>query len=627
MNCTVLLKFIVADDNQEIMSTVKKLLQKTGSAPMRLPNHGTVEEQLAAIQAQKERTATIDAQLKNYDKKIKDQKIVGKNDRHKGQWIEERARLAKERMSAEQDFNDSIRSCMDLIPSQADPLSIAFQAICKEAENDVEKSKNVASATISTVMGISAKARSVLGNQIGNRPPIRSKDVQQEIEHVRKYFQDELSVLSQSDSLERAIQNDATAKMLRELADPEAADLETTVTQTEPITVESIQLGADITLATLRSVGPTSEDAIALFRGAINAETDRCQSRLEALIPPNLEGADPVDIDRVQMLCRAYDPHRNRSMFGKTKEELYERIVHDLPHLTLAIAQQYVRFLTESRVTRAQQRAALGECKSEVDRLLQLCTSVVQAAADAQEAEDERLRVAEEEARARVVRHEQIAQLRTAYDERQARELEERSADEERNRKVQERKDEARRAEYEHRLAKLAQHHAEKAEAEAKQREVDLEIEKLQREEQSRKAEANQHALSKRRSALLQRLDELRLEKLMRDDEVKRKAEALQLFFDGIQERIGVERDSSRVVQATVASAQTGGYVGAREASSRNVGGFTSERILKDPRFRIHQALVAANLHHTSYAREVMSSGFRVAPALATSANNPLAFS
>lgn len=612
------------------MSSVKKLLHKSNSAPLRLPNHGTVEEQLAAIQAQKERTAAIDEQLKSYDKKIKDQKQTGKQDRHKGQWLDERARLTRERLLAEQELKDSTKLCMSIIPSHADPMSIAFRAVCKEAENDTERSRDFSSATVSTVMSLGAKVRAALSEsgrkaEKATRRPLHTKDIQEEIDHLRKYFQDELLILAQSDTLERAMQNDATAKMLRELGGQDSSTTDIT-TQGECLTIESIQLNADITLATLRSVSSTSDDAIALFRGVISTETDRCQLRLESLTLPTLSDVDEVDLDRVQMLCRAYDPHRNKSMFGKTKGELYERIVHDLPHLSLSKAQQYVRYLTEVKVIRSQQRTSLTECKAEVERLLELCTCVVQASADAQSAEEERVRLLEEEAKARNERREQLERLRSAYDDRQAKVLEERAAEEERERLTQEKKDSIKRAEYEQRLSKLASYHAEKAEAEAKQKEIDLEIEKLQKEEQCRKAEINQEALSKRRSALLQRLDELRLEKLMHDEEVKRKNDALQKFFDGIQERMGVERDSSRVTQATVASSQTAGYVGAREASSKNIGGFTTEKIMKDPRFRIHQALVAANLHHTSYAREIMSTGFRLAPALAPSANNPLAF-
>jgi thiamine biosynthesis protein ThiC len=84
------------------MSNLRRLLTK--SAPkehLHLPNHGSTEEQLLAIQAQRERTELHQENFAKFSAKIKSQKTDSKNERHKMQWLCERKTLFDERNRAQ----------------------------------------------------------------------------------------------------------------------------------------------------------------------------------------------------------------------------------------------------------------------------------------------------------------------------------------------------------------------------------------------------------------------------------------------------------------------------------------------------------------------------------------------
>jgi hypothetical protein len=147
---------------------------------------------------------------------------------------------------------------------------------------------------------------------------------------------------------------------------------------------------------------------------------------------------------------------------------------------------------------------------------------------------------------------------------------------------------------------------------------------RLEESEKKRIAEHNHVRVEARRMAYQKRLDELRLQNLLAQSEKEQRQEALAQFFDVIRKKLGAERDPSRVVQPTAASSQAEGYVPVREATSTRIYGFASEQVMKDPRFKLHSALVAAGLHQTSYARQLLSQGFRQHPLFATSIDNPL---
>eukprot|EP00658_Telonema_sp_P-2_P029914 TRINITY_DN22682_c0_g1_i4.p1 TRINITY_DN22682_c0_g1~~TRINITY_DN22682_c0_g1_i4.p1 ORF type:complete len:114 (+),score=20.68 TRINITY_DN22682_c0_g1_i4:165-506(+) len=93
-----------------------------------------------------------------------------------------------------------------------------------------------------------------------------------------------------------------------------------------------------------------------------------------------------------------------------------------------------------------------------------------------------------------------------------------------------------------------------------------------------------------------ERLDVIRLRNLEIEQEKAAHEHAMEKFFANIQVKMGVQRDFGRVVQSTASSSAEGNQdlIPAREAAGRahRQHGYTDDDILRDPRFRIHQALV-----------------------------------
>lgn len=103
-------------------------------------------------------------------------------------------------------------------------------------------------------------------------------------------------------------------------------------------------------------------------------------------------------------------------------------------------------------------------------------------------------------------------------------------------------------------------------------------------------------------------------------------------FFTRTDEKIGVTRDPKRVQAATATSEATASLptVGESTAQYANTGhGYSNHAIVRDARFRLHEALSMAGLQSTAYGRSVMhaAAARAAAPMLAarsmvTSLNN-----
>lgn len=161
---------------------------------------------------------------------------------------------------------------------------------------------------------------------------------------------------------------------------------------------------------------------------------------------------------------------------------------------------------------------------------------------------------------------------------------------------------------------------------ELKKREDEL-IQLKQQEEEADKRErmvTNAERVLFRQNVLAER----QLEHQRRERELesirKQKEAAIQRFFDSVEERIGVQADFARLLQATKSSEQSTAYVSFAEMSNgKGMHGYTDEKIMKDPRVRLYHALLAAGLHTSVYGRQKITEGYRVPPALQVSEGNP----
>lgn len=696
------------------MSGVRKLLHKANSAPptsrLNLPNHGSTEEQWAALEAQKERTSQLEEKLNRFTVKVGKQKEDSKVERHRQNWIHEHQSLFKDRQAAQQELDEALSRTRASFssPSSADPgckevasdapFELAMAAIHQEFQNDVTACQDLASTLLTGVVSLRARVASLSGK----------RDRQQELHlhealgHMRKFLDDEMNLLEvcsmESDSI---FAKDGTGKMLKELstmtsataslmgdgAASECGVLSMTSTSTAAAaSLDGIDQWVDDQVDVIRSRFPhASDDARVLFQAALVAVVERGRSDLRQIVPSKdmldltgvtsqeVEGvglesgteipstdADSAevkgysftprpppsrlsstaassmvtscpacvsegDLERIRMLMKAYDPNRNKSMVGRTREELYDRIHHDIPHISVHDARRAVSYLQLTKAMRLQRMAVVSHTKAELKQLLSRLEDVCRAEEEHWAECQLQLQQERESEAARIVAKAELDVQRAEYAERKAaqeaadrasREAEQAAADA-RQRKLQ--------AEYDTRLKELALHHQEKAEAEAQQKKIDEEIRQMTAAEDQRRAEYNQVRVDARKAAFERRMDDLRLQKLLADEAVASKEEALDRLYKKVEERMGVQRDPKRVVQSTVASQQTAGsgYVGAREATTVAFQGYTTDDIMRDPRFKIHQALVAANLHHSAYARQVLGSFQRVAPAMAVSAQNP----
>lgn len=623
------------------MSGVRKLMQKANSAPpgrLNLPNHGSVEEQLLAIELQKERTHQLEGKLSLFTTKVRKQKDDSKNERHKQQWLLERSSLFKDRQAAQEELDASIVNALQ-IPScgEQTPFHLATSAVLQEYRNDLASSQDLASTLLTGMVTLRAK---VAASGAKAARSTRDDHTLQEAITTMKAFLAEESRLLELSAVEEPYSRDAMSKMLKELGpiqDSEwlQSDARSTTTAFS-MTVEGIERDVDEAIETVKHTFPhSSEEATCLFHAAMCDVVESLRNDVAVLERTyaaqqrdfTVTECTDDDKERVKMLMKAYDPARNPSMMGRTRSELYERIAHDLPHLSVSQAQLVVHKISSERNAKHQRAQLFQKAKATLQNLKASLQAVATAEEDAHAAEAQRHVEQEEEAKRQREYQESIANLRQGFDERQAaKRAAEESAQAEERRK-EDAREHKRRREFEARMQQLAQFRQEQLEAEAKKRVVDEQMKAAEAEEQHRRAQHNGERVQARQAAYESKMDDLRLQKLLADEELAAKREAYDRFYASIQEKMGVQRDTDRVLQATVASEQTrgSGYVGAREAVSGKTIGFTAEAIVKDPRFRIHEALVAANLHRTAYARHVMQSSpySVVRPALQMSAANP----
>ena len=324
-------------------------------------------------------------------------------------------------------------------------------------------------------------------------------------------------------------------------------------------------------------------------------------------------------------------PHQHRSLLtsfsvvdptsNKARELLHHRIRLEFPLLTANQIVSICRGIADDEQTARRLGVRYRQAAEEVGNLMTALKAALRAEEAAAVVERERIEWRRAEDLRRVAAKAEIAQLRSQKQERDAEALERTMLLEEKAKAEEAKRAAARQAELDERLRQLAAYQSEKAALAERDAALRAAEERVLEEERRARAAHNKVRVAARDKATQEALDQIRLERLELEQEAADKEARFERYFEAVQRRLGVERDTARATQLTEARRNVSGTAvlvnetahqhGARGGVSGAVlrSGYTDDVITKDPRFRIHQALISAGLQNTGYARELITAG------------------
>lgn len=315
---------------------------------------------------------------------------------------------------------------------------------------------------------------------------------------------------------------------------------------------------------------------------------------------------------------------RQFSLSATTQAALADRVAALYPDMSHTQVQQAIDQGLLLRRAQATAKAALADYQRTIASVLSACESAFVVARAAEEERREREAAARQRNSEQASRHAHLAERRASYE---AVLRHRRDAEEQRRSAAAKKADalQARRtAEFQQRLQLLQAY--EEQRALLREKELALQAEKARAAEEKKTARMKHNEL--RVDFRRKQEEQRRKEQKVQEEEVRalqaKKQQTLERFFAAVDRQLGVEVDPQRVLKATSSSAQTKSYETLAQATRTSITGFSDEQIMKDPRVRLYHALLAAGLHTTSYGREVVTRGYRVAPSQMSSENNPL---
>lgn len=375
----------------------------------------------------------------------------------------------------------------------------------------------------------------------------------------------------------------------------------------------------------------------------ITAATSAQVSLTASLSSKKLKSVDVAVVERIRELLPQYQQHRklqkatgsnvaSSSAFSsttsrsasvttgttdltsnKSKELFHHRIQLEFPNLSQHQIVSICRAIAEESKVATLLNARIKKVTAEIDQLLQNLKSALQAEEASVFIERERIEWAAAEAARKAEAMKELESLREAKQLRDAAALEERLAVEEAQKAEDARKAALRQAEFDERLRRLAVYQQEKAQLEEREKVLAAEEARILAEEERQRSLYNKARVAARDKKTQEALDQVRLEKLEIEQKLAEKEAQKERFFSAVQAKLGVARDPQRAIQLTESKKNTEAQfqlLGEATAGHRlGRHGFTDEDIVKDPRFRIHQALLSAGLQNTAYARDLISNG------------------
>jgi hypothetical protein len=339
----------------------------------------------------------------------------------------------------------------------------------------------------------------------------------------------------------------------------------------------------------------------------------------------------PKDLSRIVVLTKEYDPKRH-PMMSRCRELLISRIQLEHPGWSEFDVTTILRAIEKDRQLQGQEQVVEQQTLREVGTMLEQFEEALASEKELQAAEEEAAAEAQAAAEEKEKRLALLNQLREQKQEAEAVKLQEQLEQQEaeaRQKELEEKRyyeDLARRMEE---AAKVRQLRA--AEELARAREYE-EIQKAQEVKKKEEAKINAERVSFRHKVYDSKVEMKRDELQAKRDAEREKEQKLDKFFQTVEKNIGVGRDSERVLKPTVASAQDSGPLQhllgehAHRLTAGKMAGYSDAQVTKDPRYRLTQALVAAGLHTTLYARQLLHQGGQRGSMFKTSGANPLSF-
>ena len=103
------------------------------------------------------------------------------------------------------------------------------------------------------------------------------------------------------------------------------------------------------------------------------------------------------------------------------------------------------------------------------------------------------------------------------------------------------------------------------------------------------------------------------------------KAALLRSFFAQVRSQYDTNPDPNRFVQPTASFVAPRSVTLHEAVAPKGVHGYAAEKITRDPRYRVHEAIVTAGLQRTAYAQQFMRAAGKVGASSQMSAQNPFA--
>ena len=378
------------------------------------------------------------------------------------------------------------------------------------------------------------------------------------------------------------------------------------------------------TFAQLCETYRPSAELQGIFASTMTSTEDEAKMRLASV-----QHGTPATIEEgvLRMVCliiKMGHHARQFSLSATTQAALADRVAALYPDMSHTQVQQAIDQGLSLRRAQATAKAALADYQRTIASVLSACESAFVVARAAEEERREREAAARQRNSEQASRHAHLAERRASYE---AVLRHRRDAEEQRRSAAAKKADalQARRtAEFQQRLQLLQAYEEQRALLREKELALQAEKARAAEEEKAARMKHNEIRVDFRRKQEEQR----RKEQKVQEEEVRalqaKKQQTLERFFAAVDRQLGVEVDPQRVLKATSSSAQTKSYETLAQATLTSITGFSDEQIMKDPRVRLYHALLAAGLHTTSYGREVVTRGYRVAPSQMSSENNPL---
>jgi len=544
------------------------------------------------------RAADTDKKLSNFMSLVKDQRHKTDVSKVQRGWQQHAGELAAERNQVERDLAQAYHvaglSCGVPFAAIQRERTVVAQAIAEEREELFQR-----------VLVLRAKVKH-------NQAKVSTEHLQLEIDSAKKELLTRLKDLDVAHSKLVVDMADGNGK-----GDPEADGFSA---------IERLVQEAVLALGTTQD--EEDKTVIEVFRGSIDATIEAAGMKVRAVDGEGENDGEtpalsPPDQQRLDTIIE--------SMGAVTCAEALQRLRVEFP----TVAQPSLReaFMARQRKRFAAQKKKLivKDCRQKVERICECMAEVFMARREAtamlleREREDRR-----DQAKAEALKD----QLEVARTERRIRDTVKEKLEAEQREKEQ-RELEAVRArrykEFQDRVLALEEHKRKEAllqqqlaEEEEARLMLEAERDELQRGVNAARVKVREEELQRRR-------DRKSLNKLLKEAELEDQRDRLERLVQLAREDLGVEsveRDPSRILQDTANSnvSKEQKFVSLQEAAGRGqaIQGYTTEKVIKDPRFRMQEALAQAGLLTTAYARNLLSTGPPLTRRNHASVNNPM---